>query len=230
MLISGIVLVGTATTVASAYAMYGHRNHKMIKNKVREAFKVDRRYADIALKAALAANSFAHLECNDDHTIDAASLCSAFACINEVNFEQAWAMAHLVLEACDSRADKKRRRGIGLRRMVAPNDGTTTGSEEATLNFGEFLVATESGQMIDFQRFLAEAPSVAKVNPSVDKAMCERTFAFARKSHKARMSERSSPFMSPREQAQGGTDGGKPEQPSSKGRVDAPAVDSVTEF
>ena len=92
MLISGLVLLSAAKTVAETYAMYFAPNALMIRNRTRDVFELDQRFSDIGLKAAVAASAFDAIDKGADNTIECHDLCASFAKIPNINFEQAWAV------------------------------------------------------------------------------------------------------------------------------------------
>lgn len=155
----------------------------MIKRRTRESFKVERRYADVGLKAALAVQSYSTLGQHD--AIEAEDLCAAFARIGEVTFEQAWAITNLVLEAGDTSSQQERKR---LKRAQVGTEPSVAPAEAPSIDFGEFLVASHDGQMMTFDELLSQAPKLAqsKIDPSLDKAKCEAAFLAARGARKGK--------------------------------------------
>jgi hypothetical protein len=66
--------------------MYLAPKSTMIKNRTRERFNTDRRFAEIALKAALAVDRFQVLDIDMDGEIEINELISCFAKIHGVTF------------------------------------------------------------------------------------------------------------------------------------------------
>ena len=164
MLLQGVVIAGLAKTVATAFALYLLPNgrSKMIRNRVKEKFSVSGRYAEIGMKAANAAAQFARLD--HDHTgeIHLWELCNNFAKLRGVTFEQAYAVATLVLDGADKSV-----------KSAPVSDGS--------IDFDEFLRAMEGGNMIKFDKYLKiavlQASKLQSAIPADVRTKCLLAFA-----------------------------------------------------
>lgn len=188
LLISGLVLLSTAKAAAQAYAMYLTANANMIKRRTREELKVERRYADVGLKAALAVQAYTTL--GQRTTITAEDICMAFA-KTPCTFEQAFAIANLVLEASDtSTLEKKKKQKSGtVAKVAAIGDASR---EPPSIDFNEFLLASNEGQTMSFEQLVADAPKLAegKIDETLDPKKCEEAFNAARKAFEARAGDK----------------------------------------
>ena len=69
----------------------------MIRNAAFHSFDFDSRFAEIGMKGALAVLQFDEIDHGADLRIDLADLCRVYGRISGVSFEQAFAVAHLVM-------------------------------------------------------------------------------------------------------------------------------------
>ena len=102
-------------------------------------------------------------------TVFAPCMVQAYARIKECNFDQAFAIAHIILDRADN-DDKPKKK----------DDITYDAAGKGLLDFPEYLMASEGGAMIPFERYLQIAPSLAKIRPDIDRADCEQKFLAAR--------------------------------------------------
>ena len=167
-LISGMVLLAAAKFVATQVAMNLMPGvSKMIQNRTREVFDVNARFAEIGMKAALASLQFHLLDADGDGVLDVEDLVTTYATLHDVTAEEAIAVSKLVLAAADQETDalgrpkRKRRRKIrssssssSATVAVAADGAPAAASPPQGVDFSEFLVAREGGQMIGFRKYL----------------------------------------------------------------------------
>ena len=145
-LITVSVMLRVAKTVAGMYAIYGAAlglgpKAEMIRNKTREQFNINLRFADIGIKAVVRAFQFAQFDKDKDGEMNEIDIVQSLALIGRCSFDQAYAMAHIILKHAD--VDTK----------LSHLKGEAT--EAATLDFVEYMQATESAKMVPpFEKYL----------------------------------------------------------------------------
>ena len=148
-LVSGIVLLALAKFVAQQVSLYLIPGiSQMIYNRTREVFDVRTRFAEIGMKAALASLQFHVLDVNGDGVLDTEDLVATYATLHGVTAEEAIAVAKLVSAAADKETDALGRPKKQTKKQAAVRP------ETQGVDFSEFLVAREGGQMIGFRQFL----------------------------------------------------------------------------
>jgi hypothetical protein len=159
--INGLVLLSLAKALANFYAENLDKAASMIKNTTRDYFNFDRRNAEIGMKAALTALLFDSVDVNKKGQISTAEVVACLARLQDVTFEQAVAVANLVV--C------KNEKAVG--------EG---------ISFDQFLASRE-GRMIGFSEYLKIAERVggpAKF-PHTDLGECRKLFDAARASRRS---------------------------------------------
>merc|ERR1719362_1886690 len=96
--IAGTVMLQIAQAVAIAYALTFHPKAQMLKNATYSRFDAADGLGIIGLKGALAALQFERLDPRNTDQVTLAGLVSAYARINSMTFERAYAAAHLVMD------------------------------------------------------------------------------------------------------------------------------------
>ena len=186
-LVNALVLLGSANTVAVMYAQFLAPDAMLIKNSTREQFKYEQHLAEIGMKAALTVGSFVQLDSSSDGQLDMEELVEAFARIPGMSFEQAFAISHLILTSADgqkgmkskSASQKKSPRKVrGAKDQVHPMAGAPAAEAKGMVDFGEFMVAMESGNMVSWQEYLdvVVAKEQATPNTAADRAACRMCF------------------------------------------------------
>ena len=170
-IINGIVLLSSAKTLATYYAMYLAPKSEMIKNKTREFFNANLRYADIGIKAVQRAYQFNIFDRDRDGQINEVDVVQTLALIHECTFEQAYAITHIILEHGD--IDTK-----GIQYKLS--ESSAKEQENATLDFAEYMKATEPTRMIGFEKYLEMAPKIANIPHTSNREACEDAFNNAR--------------------------------------------------
>lgn len=158
-LVSGLVLLAAAKLVATGVALYMMPGiSPMIQNRTREVFDVNARFAEIGMKAALASLQFHVLDVDGDGVLDVEDLVAIFATLHDITAEEAIAVAKLVLAAADQETDalgrpkkQKKKEEEKKNAAVTPAGGAPPPSG---VDFSEFLVAREGGQMIGFRKYI----------------------------------------------------------------------------
>jgi len=183
--VAGIVMLSVAKAIADAYALYLHPKGAIVRNFTRTTLEFSRRYAEIGLKAALAAQQFRALDASvlegseTDNKIGIVDLCATYAHIEGVTFAQAYAIAHLVLESASEKtpamikartklkdmrqASRRARASVGVNTTSV---GVTTSEDEQdvdpnSFDFGQFFYAREGGGMIPWSEFLVQSAADA---------------------------------------------------------------------
>ena len=166
-----------AKTIATYYALFFHKKSNLIRHGTRERFELTRRFAEIGMKGAISSSTFDKLDANKDGQLDVKDLVCTYARIDGVEFDQAFAVAHLVMEEADKDAAKGRS-FFGSTKKVAPSKHGAS-----YVDFSEFLVAREGGGMIPWSEYLNIAVEQAHSDPRVvdlmaisDKEECQRLF------------------------------------------------------
>lgn len=233
-IVAGLVLLSVAKTVATIFAMYMAPNAEMVKNRCREFFNVEKRYADIALKAVQRAVQFDTFDHNCDGQLEVAprrepwtasrcasrlsarvpsvgarvltafdvacsrlfmrapsltlsthgvvqveDLVQTLARIKKITFDQAWAVAHLIMES----ADEDTMVGFLPSPLKTSTSNVTVKRQPSGLgkiDFGEYMVASEGEKMMSFEKFLELAPKMATIHVNSDYETCKRAFMRAR--------------------------------------------------
>ena len=98
-------------------------------------------------------------------------------------------MANLVVgfgDKAEKRTSSGRGKAGGSSTQVVPGGGVegsmhSLQKESNKIDFGEFMVSSEQGQMISWESYLESAVRMAKVNPNLDRGVCEAAFQKARR-------------------------------------------------
>lgn len=210
-LISGLVLLAVARTVTIMYAQTLHPNASMVVNATTSKFDIDRRFAEIGLKSAIAARQFGALDKDRDQLLEAADLCSVFGHIEGTTFEQAYAIAHLIMDASTqetaqmAKARAKLQKVRAASKLALPRISFSVGDhsmqtkpglfgpreveddeKDGKLDFGKFLLACEGGKMIPWSKYLLvverEAADLVAKAPAEQRAECKEAFDAAQRS------------------------------------------------
>lgn len=182
--IAGLVMMGIASYATILYAQYLHPKAGMIRHATTSHFRTERRIAEIGMKGALAALQFEALDVGRDNALDLHDLCATYARINGVNFEQALAIAHLVVNAsrAETKEMRKARAILSSRRMLqqglargrslvdlaqaarkakavvrpwAESSGGVASNGPSVASNGSFAAGAPSSSTIDFGKFLS---------------------------------------------------------------------------
>lgn len=186
--IGGLVLLAAAKTIASFAALYCMPGiSTMIKNRTREIFDVRRRFAEIGMKAACAVPQFSALDDDMDGVLEVNDLVANFALLSKdlIDAKQAIAVAKLVSAAADDDTDPLGQPKRKLKGMMASSKGGGGGGEARQrpqgVDFSEFLVAREGGQMIKFAKYVDLVTRAAEKVPTDGKEEAEWTKIFDEK-------------------------------------------------
>ena len=174
-LVSALVLLALAKLVATQVAMYMMPGiSTMIQHRTREVFDVNARLAEIGMKAALASLQFRGLDVNGNGVLQVDDLVATYATMHGVTAEEAIAVAKLVFAAADDETDalgrpkqlkkkkqKQKETPMPAVQVVTADQETPAVSGVAVapqlasgVDFSEFLMAREGGQMISFRKYL----------------------------------------------------------------------------
>jgi len=115
MLIQGLVLMAAAKTITNFIAMFLHPKASMIRNACIKEYSFSGRFAEIGMKAALAAQQFERLDEDFDNHLDLTDLVATYARIGGVTFEQAYAIAHLVMHTASQESAQMKKARAQLR-------------------------------------------------------------------------------------------------------------------
>ena len=181
-ILGALVLMNASKGLTRLYATTcaGHDVASMISSRAVEERTVESHFADLGLKAALAANQFQHLS-QGDGKIDPVDLCVPFAGIEGLTFDQAYDLTHIVLAAIEKASSNQEGQG-------AKKYDVETGQEaELDNNLGLFSLlwgGTKSSaqgfaQLLDkaSTRDLGSMPELVR-----DREKCEKAFNEARSS------------------------------------------------
>jgi len=154
-LTSTIVMLGLATTLTGLVGKYLWPTRQMIYNKSVERLAIGERLAEIALKAATYATTFANLEHTGDNKVDIVDLVHNFAKAGApLSPEEAHAIGALIIARANANSSDK------------------------TLDFVEYMECLEAGSTIPFERFKDVATQFAR-----DKGYVKMTSKVAPASH-----------------------------------------------
>lgn len=181
-LVASLVLLSAADTIATFFALYCMKSvSQMIRFDTREKFSVDGRNAELGMKAAIAAAQFDRLDDDDNGMIELEDLVRAFARIPGVEFEQAAAVAQLVLNISNDEDDDVDEiaspltyvtniaRKLSMRAVVSDQDA-------ASLSFSEFMRASVGGRMVKWKEFLENVEGQAKKPGKDERKRLKRAF------------------------------------------------------
>ena len=109
-------------------------------------------------------------------------------------------MANLIVNFVDKEFKVQKRRGSST--QVVPGGGVEGGTHSRVeggmntmqkewnkIDFGEFMVSSEQGQMMSWDSYLETAVQMAKVNPNLDRGACEAAFLKARRGAQGRLDQ-----------------------------------------
>ena len=134
--LSGLVLLKFANTAANFYAFNCLGAESVVlRNKRIELTSKKSEFAEIGMKAALAAATYPNFDRYCDGTIEAEDIARAFARVDGVDWETAYMIARNILNDADTEP--------------------SLGGEVPGLNYVEFMTCLE-GDSIDFDDFLAD--------------------------------------------------------------------------
>ena len=155
-LVEAIVLIKLANVAADFIAFYclpGGQS-TVLRNKRQELVSKRSEFAEIGMKAALAACSYRTFDPDNNGSIEAIDIVKVFAHVEGVSWQQAHAIAHMILADADT-----------------SDDGEVAGGPGG-LSYIEYMTCLE-GDAIDFKNFLNGVPD----NPNAtDREECEAAF------------------------------------------------------
>lgn len=106
-----------------------------------------------------------------DGLLEVEDIVQVLAKIKDISFDEAYAVAHLILEEADA----------GRAPVQADTLPETGKAETGKINFVEYMASSESGsKMISFDSYLNQALKIAKIRPESDHDACKRAFERAR--------------------------------------------------
>ena len=152
--ISSLVLLQLANLITDAVAFYllpGGQS-TILRNKRQELVSKKSEFAELGMKAALAASNYRQFDPDNNGSIDPVDIVKVFAHVEDVTWEQAHSIAYMILEDADT------------------DDGKEGG--QFGLSFHEFMTCLE-GDAINFKAFLKNLePNLA----AVDRSECQMAF------------------------------------------------------
>ena len=103
-LVSTLVMLKLANVVADAVAFYCLPNgqSQVLRNKRQEVVSKRSEFAEIGMKAALAAATYRSFDPDNNGSIEAVDIVRVFAHVEGVSWEQAHAIAHMILADADT--------------------------------------------------------------------------------------------------------------------------------
>lgn len=160
----------------------------MIRFDTRETFSVNARNAEIGMKAAISAADFNLLDLNNDGEIEMAELVRTFARIPGIEFEQAAAVARLVLTINndkDEDVSEEMPEATLMKRLCCGSRAQTGGDQaaerkEAKLNFSEFMRGNEGGAMLKWKEYLKQVTADAEELEPEERQRLSRAFELER--------------------------------------------------
>jgi hypothetical protein len=113
--VSALVMLKAANLAADAVAFYCLPNGQstVLRNKRLELVSKRSEFAEIGMKAALAAATYRSFDPDNNGSIEAIDIVRVFAHVEGVSWEQAHAIAHMILEDADT-GDEGEVGGAGL--------------------------------------------------------------------------------------------------------------------
>ena len=150
-LVTGLVLLKFANTIADLVAFYGLGSGQSLVLRNKRAEKVSKKseFAETGLKAALASFQFGYFDRDHNGTIETVDIVRAFANIEgadgdpAVTADEAHAIATAIMEDADTEG--------GGGRKVSP-------SGQKSLDFSEYMTCLD-GDAIAFKGFLKNVPN-----------------------------------------------------------------------
>ena len=136
-LVSAAVMLKLANVLTDAVAFYclpGGQS-TVLRNKRQEIVSKKSEFAEIGMKAALAAASYRSFDPDNNGSIEAVDIVKVFAHVEGVSWEQAHAIAHMILADADT-----------------SDEGEAEGGPPG-LSYVEYMTCLE-GDAIDFDKFL----------------------------------------------------------------------------
>ena len=152
--LSTVVLLQVANMIADGIAFYllpGGQS-TLLRNKRQELVSKKSEFAELGMKAALAATTYRQFDPDNNGAIDPVDIVKVFAHVEGVSWEQAHAIAYMILEDADT------------------DDGKEGG--QFGLSFQEYMTCLE-GDAIDFERFLK---NVVPNHAAADRDECRAAF------------------------------------------------------
>ena len=145
-----------------------------IQNKAKETVTATSEFAELGMKAALAALHFRQLDPDGNHKIDHVDLAKPFARIKGVTAEQAYKIAHHIIESADadyakrlSKLEHMQQSALGALGGCKPSSryapSTSPVRNESGLDFAAYMTCIE-GDAIAFQTFLDTLPMPKNVD------------------------------------------------------------------
>ena len=211
LLIAGMVMLGSAKTIASTYALYLSPDAELIKRRSREPIKIEGRIAQsthhgpptaygllvacvhpcakglpapthrsafvyvraVGINAIMNVQAFEALDADNDGSLDVTEIVTRLAPIPGITFEQALAIATIIVKSADKNERPTKKRNS----QVAPHVSMRSMVKNQAVEFGEFMVAADGGNMISWEKYLDEVgKSVDITKANVDHKMCEESF------------------------------------------------------
>lgn len=161
-LTAALVMIKFADVVADAVAFYMLPNGQstVLRNKRQELVSKRSEFAEIGMKAALLAATYRSFDPDNNGTIEAVDIVRVFAHVEGVSWEQAHAIAHMIMADADT-----------------SDEGEVAGGPGG-LSYIEYMTCVE-GDSIDFADFLK---NIEPVKDTVDAEECRLAFEEERKS------------------------------------------------
>ena len=155
-LVEAMVMMKLAAVAADAVAFYCLPNGQstVLRNKRQELVSKKSEFAEIGMKAALAAASYKHFDPDNNGSIEAVDIVKVFAHVEGVSWQQAHAIAHMILADADT-----------------SDDGEVAGGPGG-LSYVEYMTCLE-GDAINFDQFLK---GVTPQKDATDMEECEKAF------------------------------------------------------
>lgn len=173
-LVTGLVLLASANILADfvAFRCLGGGQSTVLRNKRAEKVSKKSEFAEVGLRAALAAFQFKFFDCDHNGWFNSMDICRAFANISGANgeaavtAEQAHAIANVIMKDADNE--------------------TSELGDAGALNFSEFMTCIDGGA-INFKDFLTR---VETRKDDEDYAECLESYNEQRKVVEARKKKR----------------------------------------
>lgn len=172
-----MVLAKLATEMFFFRLVLDRRTRKMLRSKVRETVNETSEFAELGLKAAVAAQQYHLFDPDGNKRIELVDIAKSFARVDGVSITQAYHMAEMIMDGADSdfilRESKFSQIRNALRKCMGKEPIKQLGaSDNAGLSFREFAQCL-SGSTVDFAELLDAFGDPRKVDKSVLSAIKE---------------------------------------------------------